>query len=67
MFGPVHIEALDGFSNEFLSAINSACLDSIPAPKVNKGKNKKVLVGFLDGVKHLKDTALFWNKIWEKL
>ena len=55
-----HLEAIDGFMLETLNAIQEACEESLPGTgDSGKCKRRKVMPGFNEYVKPLKEKSIF--------
>ncbi len=55
-----HHEEIDRFCTQFLACLSNAATLCLPV----KRKKQKTLPGWNDHVRHFRDSAILWNKIW---
>ncbi len=55
-----HHEEIDRFCTQFLACLSNAATLCFPV----KRKKQKTLPGWNDHVRHFRDSAILWNKIW---
>ena len=59
-----HMEESDKLMEKVLYMVQEVTKKCLPWPKVHKGK-VKVLFGWNESVKPLRDIAYFWNQVWQ--
>ena len=59
-----HIEEADKLMEKVLNTVQKVAERCLPVPKVGKEK-VKVLAGWNESVKPLRDIAFFWHQVWQ--
>ena len=60
-----HRDEVDNLMEKVLGTVQEVAEHTLPFPKQGPNKKVKVLPGWNDTVKPLRDNAFFWHKVWQ--